>query len=296
MTKNMARFAGGLAMALLLAPHGYCIFGVGDVVIVGANPADAAAWAKQGADMQKSITEARNMVQAANKVVSYAGNPADAIKNIGDLARIAQITSEIIGPGQTATELVNVSETLRIADRANQTAQQNMVLLKGLQNDISVFGSPQSRQTDLYGTLYAMKTISQGVRDNREKVSNAINAIDKALNDNADKLKNAATENDRAAVMAERAVLEGKRASAAADEQRIIATGIEQEKEANQLIVEKALNKVEQKDAEGAAATAAVNGHMEANREKVSTSLKGMKDAPTDWNSGLKVHFIPPVD
>ena len=296
MTKSMARFACGLAMALLLAPHGYCIFGVGDVVIVGANPADAAAWAKQGADMQKSILEARKMVQAANTVVSYAGNPADAIKNIGDLARISQLTAEIIGPGQTATELINVSQTLNIANQADQTARQNMVLLKGLQNDISVFGSPQSRQTDLYGTLYAMKTISQGVRDNREKVTNAINAIDKALNDNADKLKNAATENDRAAVMAERAVLEGKRASAAADEQRIIATGIAQEKEANQIIVEKALNQVEQKDAEGAVATTAVNGRMESNREQVSTSLKGMKDAPTDWNSGLKVHFTPPVD
>lgn len=291
--KNNPRFFFALVAALVSASQGYSF---GGAVTILANPADAAKWAKQAQDMQTQIMEARRMVQAANTVVSYAGNPKDAIKNIGDLARIAKITSEIIGPGQTATELVNVSQTLEIANRADQTARQNMVQLKGLQNDISVFGKPQSRQTDLYRTLYAMKTISQGVRDNREKVSNAINAIDKALNDNADKLKSAATENDRAAIMAERAVLEGKRASAAADEQRIIATGIEQEKEANQLIVEKALNKVEQTDAEGAAATAAVNGRMESNREKVSTTLKGMKDTPTDWNSGLKVHFTPPVD
>src|SRR5258708_38138457 len=146
-------------------------FAWGQLVVSNVN--DLETWPVQSSQMRAQIVQARALVSNAKKLVTYAGNPRDAVKSFSNLKQLSQSLAVIVGPKGTVDSLRKSSRFFSNVEAA-QTATVSMLnSIAGLEQEMAVFGQKQPRNPDYYQVLAGAKEMAEITHQQLSKQSDS---------------------------------------------------------------------------------------------------------------------------
>jgi hypothetical protein len=289
---QISKTIGCVAVFAVVVTPTWAIFGVGDIVF---DPTAAIKWAAQAEQMAQQIQQMTTMVQNANTIISYAGNPKDAIKSFSDLSRISQSMANIVGPGATADELIKASAYFNDVNNAQVATENLMNSINGLNSEVSVFGSPQKRHQDFYAALSATEQISMQTRAYLSKTAKQRADIQQKLDETWTKLHDPGiNESQKANLMAQITqlqsqimLLDGQQNATVTDMQLETDKRVRQQEMKN-------VGLQEQAQLEGEVMSKSLSDRKQAVDKAQEASLSTEPQVSPDWSTAIRTYWAPP--
>ena len=131
-------------------------------VTVIANPAEAANWAAEIERLSDQLAPAKEPLQAASDLRTYAGNPRAAVAALRDLEDITSAVSGLSSGGQTDADLLSAWQALGASQRLLDAAA--LLGKAGPGTTMQVFGQEEPRSASLYAGLARDSSASGQIR------------------------------------------------------------------------------------------------------------------------------------
>ena len=268
-------------------------FAWGQLVVSNVN--DLETWPVQSGQMRAQIVQVRALVNEAKKLVTYAGNPRDAVNSFSNLTQLSKSLAVIVGPKGTMDSLRKSSRFFANVEAAQTATTAMLNDIAGLEENMAVFGQSQPRNTDTYLALAGGKEMAKIARHQLNKQSDARDQILKKLDETWRKLGTTSlSETRRRALLtqivqlqAQAQLLEGEQVAFLA-QAKVQALSEKNEAEASRRGQEEVAH------AEGAVLEQSYHTRREALRQRAEAALQPVPQSSVDWSEKIKTYWQLP--
>lgn len=180
-----------LILALAALPAARASYPV--VVTAITDPKHTANILKTATETAATAARTAQVVQQAQTLVAFAGDPKVAVRNLSDLERINQSVKRIVGPEAGADALLESGRNIMQANSEMARARR----------EIEVLGQKRNTSPSLYEALDAAEALSQGVKEQLRRQQDARKNSADELAKAQQGLKSATTESEKQAAAAQ---------------------------------------------------------------------------------------------
>jgi hypothetical protein len=188
---NLAKISVSGVVSLVVSISAFASYPV--VVTKITDPQHTVNIVKTATETAATAARTAQVVQQAQTLVAFAGDPKAAVRNLSDLERINQSVKRIVGPEAGADSLLESGRNIMQANSEFTRARR----------EIEVLGQRRNSAPSLYEALDAAEALSQGVKEQLRRQQDARKTSAEELEKAQQGLKNAATESEKQAAAAQ---------------------------------------------------------------------------------------------
>jgi len=264
--------------------------GIGDVsfVTVIANPAEAANWAADLEQLNNQLEAAKQTLQVASDLRTYAGDPKAALASLGDLGSVTGAVESLVRGVQTDADLVKAWQTRSGAQRLSSAS--TLLQASGAGSSMEIFGQQQARNPSLYQVDASDAAAAQSLRGQIASEQTTRASIATALTQAWAQFRTANSESSKQAILTEISQLQSQDQVMDARRKAILDDLDLADRQDRTAASVRSKAEDERDLAESALLNADLQGRAEgAETQRVMTLQKTAQPAPVADYSGMKL-------